>query len=124
MEFTATLQQNAATVTSTLNAASFSVNDGWCDAQFKLTSTAAGGAGLITVALSGVPALLGDLSLADGQFFYNDVSAGRYEGTIRISSAGVMSFRVDNSTADLGTSPSFLVASTDELSCSFRFPVA
>ena len=128
MDFTVTLRQNAATVASTTNEATFSVVDGWCYARFKVTATAAGGAGLITVLPAGLPAPLDSASgysLADGSFFYTDVSVGRYEGAVRQgATTGILSFRVDNSTADLGTTPSFLIASTDSLSCSYRYPVA
>ena len=127
MDFTATLQQNGATVASTTNSASFHVDDGWCFGEFKLTASAGGGAGVVTVLPSGLPMPLGNswgLSLGDGGFLYFDASVGRYVGAVRVESSGLLSFRVDNSTTDLGSTPTFTVASTDELHCTFRYPVS
>lgn len=122
MDFTVTLQQNAATVASTTNAATFRVRGTVCIAEFRLAATAAGTVGTdITVVPSGLPypRQTAYANYCRGWFRYTDSGTGDYIGPVRWDS-GTGSFQLLN----LGTSPSIAVASGDLLSAVIHYTIA
>jgi hypothetical protein len=124
MNFTAVLKQ-AGTVASTVGVAEYSVgDDGMIDGRLYLSGSASGSAGnAITVESTDLPDPDTGWQYGIGHFYYLRPGVVNYGGAVAWNGTS-FELTAHGSTAQLGTDPSFAIASGHLLSIQFRFKPA